>query len=90
MKKSERKKNKKKKKIQRHHVIPRSRYNNKKVVRVPSNFHSAWHIVFENLYGMELLIFVYELSKQMETKHEISSEDIRNLRSEIKEYGYIL
>ena len=52
----------------RHHVTPSSRdhrhseiKSDKEIVKLPENFHAAWHGLFCNLYGEEVLIFLNKL-----------------------------
>lgn len=50
-----------------HHVTPSSRddrpsiYRYDQVVELPKKFHAAWHVLFLNLYGREILIFLERL-----------------------------
>ena len=51
----------------RHHVTPSSRdhrhpeIKTDEVVKLPEKFHAAWHGLFANLYGEEVLIFLNKL-----------------------------
>ena len=51
----------------RHHVIPSSRdcrdpkTRTDQVVKLPEKFHAAWHGLFANLYGEEVLMFLNKL-----------------------------
>jgi hypothetical protein len=69
----------------RHHVRPRSRKGkSNKLVRLPKGFHRAFHEVFGNLYGQEVVLFTKQLNMLMESKKGISGEDLEALRDHIK------
>ncbi len=70
----------------RHHVIPQSRLkdNNTKTILIPKTFHDAWHRVFGNLYGQEILEFISEFQKITREKDVINEADIINLWNKVK------
>ena len=75
----------------KHHVEPKSRANqngnggkNTKKVKVPVNFHSSWNMIFDNLYGEELIMFIRKINFLMETEKEITWKDINRIRSEVE------
>jgi hypothetical protein len=68
-----------------HHVIPRSRGGEKeKIVLLPKLFHTGWHIVFGNLYGKEIEIFIKEVNHLLKIKDTISAHELEQLRNRIK------
>ncbi len=73
----------------KHHVEPKSRITKKgkncKKVKVPVNFHSSWNMIFDNLYGEELVVFIKRMNFLMETEREITWKDINKIRIETKD-----
>jgi hypothetical protein len=72
----------------KHHVEPKSRTKENKrckKVKIPTNFHSSWNMIFSNLYGEELIVFIKEINFLMETEEEINWKDINRIRNEIRE-----
>ena len=68
-----------------HHVVPTSRGGgNGKTTLLPKLFHAAWHVVFGNLYGDELLIFVSQVNRLLEND-TITPAQLNKLREQIKE-----
>lgn len=63
-----------------HHRKPRSR-GGRKTVEIPTKFHEAWHIIFENLFGDETEEFVRKFDELLRTKDRITSQDINLLRN---------
>ncbi len=57
-----------------------------KTVSLPKNFHSSWHLVFENLYGDECITFIEEVNRLMNAKNEVTGNDLHELREKIKKY----
>lgn len=68
-----------------HHEKPRSR-GGRKVVELPKEFHSAWHVLFQNLYGEECVRFIKEVNKMM-FQDKITSNELHELRERIKGGG---
>jgi len=66
-----------------HHIIPSSR-GGKRTVRLPEEFHGAWHILFQNMYGEEILLFIKDLQTLFQQKDKVSAREIHDLREEIK------
>ncbi len=60
-----------------HHVVPRSRdsrlpeLKDDQVVKVPEIFHRAWHILFLNLYGKEIISFLERVLFFVQRRKEI-------------------
>ncbi len=67
-----------------HHVVPSSRSKFGREVLLPKKFHSAWHSLVGNLYGREVELFVQEVNELMDTRDEITNQDLAKLREEIK------
>ncbi len=57
-----------------HHVLPRSRdprneyFKDDQIVELPKKFHAAWHVLFANLYGDEIILFLTEVFTVLEFK----------------------
>mgnify|MGYP000128986229 CR=1 FL=1 len=69
-----------------HHHPPKSR-GGTKTVELPENFHDAWHTLFENLKGKELLKFIVRIHQLMDRQDKITSKEIYDLQQEVKEDG---
>lgn len=68
-----------------HHVIPKSRGGRKgRVVEIPDYFHKAWHALFENLYGEEVVQFIREVNQLMNETDLITGQQLQQLRSIIR------
>lgn len=65
-----------------HHEVPRSR-GGERVVELPKEFHSAFHKVFQNLYGDECVRFIEEVNRMM-LGDKITSNELHELRERIK------
>ncbi len=55
-----------------------------RLVKLPDGFHRAFHIVFGNLYGEEIILFSKELNLLMDKKDIICGEDLEAIRDKIK------
>ena len=81
--------NKQKRHLNKHHCIPRSRGGHLgKTTLIPIEFHRAWHIVFENLYGDERIKFIEELNRAIDIKNEVTGKDIEGLRERIVAFRF--
>ena len=69
-----------------HHIFPSSRVRGGKVVLLPVNFHSAWHIVFGNLYGLECHNFLRALLAAMEANEVLNNNKLEQIREDSKCY----
>jgi hypothetical protein len=68
-----------------HHVVPRSRdASSERVVELPKLFHTALHVVFENLYGQEMITFIQVLNAKMERQETITPKELNLLRQMIR------
>lgn len=67
-----------------HHHPPQSR-GGTQTTELPEEFHSAWHVVFQNLKEDELLVFVKDVQKLVKQKDKVKAKELHNLRQEIKE-----
>jgi len=67
-----------------HHVFPQSRFFASDEVLLPKKFHTAWHTVFGNLVGREIVYFVERLHILMVLKEKITAGELEQLRNEIK------
>jgi len=63
-----------------HHVTPTSRSRFGREVTLPKKFHSAWHVIFGNLYGREAELFIEEVNEMMDFEEEITNDDLRKAR----------
>jgi len=71
--------------VDSHHEVPRSRGGKDgKVVFLPKDFHSAWHIVFGNMMREEIVEFVSEVNKMMIEQDTITAKELDSLRERIK------
>jgi hypothetical protein len=69
----------------KHHIVPRSRGGRQgRTIKIPATFHDAWHKVFGNLYGEELVEFIREFNELMDKSASISGTSIERLRSKIR------
>lgn len=68
----------------KHHVTPSSRSEFGREVILPEKFHTAWHILFGNLYDREVVLFIQEVNKLMDEADEITNKNLANIREEIK------
>ncbi len=66
-------------------VAPSSRPEFGKEVTLPKKFCNAFHLVFEDLYGKEMELFVQELNDLMDEVEEISEQDLNDIRKKVKE-----
>ena len=73
-----------KKKYSEHHTIPRSRGGKTETVFLPKLFHASWHVIFGNLYGDEIVLFIKAVNLLMKTKTYISANELEILRLETK------
>ena len=67
-----------------HHNIPSSRSKFGKEVKLPDKFHKSWHILFGNLYGREIELFIEEVNDLMDELDEITNRDLAKIRERIK------
>ena len=70
-----------------HHVTPKSRLKKgeeEQTVQLPELFHTAWHRLFDNLYGKEIIEFVQRFQELMRHKNTITEKEITSLQQEIK------
>ena len=73
-----------------HHVRPSSRDNRPKIckydqiVELPEKFHASWHILFLNLYGKEVILFLerlfYLLKKNSQFSYHEFNRHVKNIR----------
>ncbi len=70
-----------------HHSRPQSRFQGGNEVLLPKKFHSAWHLLFGNMRGKEIELFIVEVNKLMEYKDKITAHELEELRKEVKELG---
>jgi len=66
-----------------HHSPPEAR-GGTETVELPKTFHSAYHTVFQDLKGQELIRFIVELHQLMERQDKVTSREIHDLRQDIK------
>ncbi len=67
-----------------HHTFPQSRFEDSSEVLLPKKFHQAWHTLFLNLTGREIIHFIERLNILMEMKDKITAGELEQLRNEIK------
>jgi hypothetical protein len=67
-----------------HHVFPSSRYEDDNQVLLPKKFHTAWHTLFGNMTGREIIHFIERLNILMSLKDKITAGELEQLRQEIK------
>lgn len=68
-----------------HHVVPRSRdASSHRTVELPKLFHTALHIIFENLHGQEMILFMQILNTKMEKQEIITPKELSLLRQMIR------
>lgn len=68
-----------------HHYPPQSRKVLSKVVKVPEDFHRAWHILFDNLYSWETtlcLLHIQELCYSCKS-NEIEKYKVDKIQKDI-------
>ena len=71
-----------------HHWKPKSRGgDDKTTVKLPAEFHRAWHALFQNLYGSEIIYFLTLLAEEMRESEKVTSHKISEIRSKAKEGG---
>ncbi len=71
-----------------HHVIPKSRtgkngngHKKLETIKIPEEFHSAWHMIFVNLYDDETVVFLdkfFFFSKNCESFNYLNLNKIIN------------
>lgn len=69
----------------KHHYPPKARGGHH-FVRIPTDFHESWHVLFEDLYGWEVELCVMDfqqLCRQSEKKR-VAKEKINQARVEIR------
>lgn len=71
-------------KMVEHHHPPKSRGGGK-TVELPKTFHEAFHTVFQDLKGRELITFLVRLHQMMDRQDKITSKQIHVLRQEVIE-----
>ena len=68
-----------------HHIVPKSRGGRKgKVIEIPVSFHQAWHTLFGNLYGEEVVDFIIWINKMFQEKDILTEQEIEEERTVIK------
>ncbi len=67
-----------------HHHPPESR-GGTQTTELPKKFHQAFHVVFHNLKGDELLVFLKELQMLLERQDKVTAGELHDLREAIKE-----
>ena len=70
-----------------HHITPKSRLRKgqkEQTVQLPKLFHSAWHLLFDNLYGQEIIEFIIEFQQKMRCQLLITEVEIMLLQQNIK------
>ncbi len=76
-----------KKEYSLHHTHPQSRFHGGNEVLLPKKFHNAWHTLFGNMRGAEIIVFVREINKRMEYSNKITAHEIVELQKEVKDIG---
>ena len=66
-----------------HHHPPQSR-GGTQTTELPKKFHQSFHVVFHNLKGDELLVFIKDLLILLEEKEKITAGELHDLREAIK------
>lgn len=66
-----------------HHEIPRSR-GGRRVVELPKEFHSAWHVLFQNMMRDEIVSFIIDVNRIMLSQDKITLNDLHRLREKSK------
>ncbi len=80
----------KSRKYNKHHVIPTSRdqrpHEEKKdqIVRLPVDFHQAWHAIFMNLYGKETIVCLERIFFIMESRKKIDYYELNGEMSSLR------
>lgn len=67
-----------------HHWPPRSR-GGTETTELPKAFHQAWHVLFQNMTGEEIKLFIIDMLILFEQKDKITAGELHDLRKEIKE-----
>jgi hypothetical protein len=78
------KKSQEKHEYSQHHIFPQSRFDDENTVLLPKKFHTAWHTLFLNLTGREIMHFIERLNILMMLKSKITAGELEQLRNEIK------
>jgi hypothetical protein len=73
-----------KKEYSSHHIFPQSRFDDENTVLLPKKFHTAWHTLYLNLTGREIIYFTERLNILMMVKSKITAGELEQLRNEIK------
>ncbi len=76
-----------KKEYSNHHARPQSRFTGGNEVLLPKKFHSAWHLLFGNMCGREIELFIKEVNKLMLIKDKITAGELEEIRKEVKAIG---
>lgn len=67
-----------------HHVYPKARFGDGKIVWLPDYFHQSWHGVFDDLTPTEAVRFLNCLIVFFERGEKLSFGRLRQLREQFK------
>ena len=66
-----------------HHIKPKSR-GGTKTTKLPKAFHQSWHVLFQDMYAEEIIIFIKDLQTLFAQKNKVTAKELHDLRKEIK------